>query len=216
MNRIWYIAIGLFLIFTLIFFLVNWLQIPLLNNPEYLKEEDGLIVLLISLFLLTSDLLLPVPGSVIMMGNGAVFGIVLGTGISLIGTMFSSILGYIIGSRFKKLAYRLISDSDYRHGKSVMDKYGQLAIIASRPVPLMSETVIIISGMLGYRVPKMIMASFIGLLPASFIYALIGASLIDSDYSIFSLLIVLIFSGLMWVIGVFWSRKQKGRKISKI
>ena len=208
MNRIWYIVVGLLIIFTFLFLFVNWFDIPFLSSPEYLEEENSIMVMSISILLLASDLFLPVPGSIIMMGNGAVFGIVLGTTISLTGSLLSSVLGFFIGSRFKRLANKLISNKDFHNGKLFIEKYGQVAIIASRPVPLMSETVIILTGILGYDFRKMAINSFLGLLPASLIYALIGAALIDPRYSIFSLLIALLLSGLIWVIGIFWSRIQ--------
>jgi len=208
MNRIWYIVVGLLIIFTFLFLFVNWIDIPFLSSPEYLEEENSIMVMSISILLLASDLFLPVPGSIIMMGNGAVFGIVLGTTISLTGSLLSSVLGFFIGSRFKRLANKLISNKDFHNGKLFIEKYGQVAIIASRPVPLMSETVIILTGILGYDFRKMAINSFLGLLPASLIYALIGVALIDPRYSIFSLLIALLLSGLIWVIGIFWSRIQ--------
>jgi len=208
MNRIWYIVVGLLIIFTFLFLFVNWFDIPFLSSPEYLEEENSIMVMSISILLLASDLFLPVPGSIIMMGNGAVFGIVLGTTISLTGSLLSSVLGFFIGSRFKRLANKLISNKDFHNGKLFIEKYGQVAIIASRPVPLMSETVIILTGILGYDFRKMAINSFLGLLPASLIYALIGVALIDPRYSIFSLLIALLLSGLIWVIGIFWSRIQ--------
>ena len=79
-----------------------------------------------------------------------------------------------------------------------MDKYGLLTIVASRPVLLMSKTVSIITGVLSFNTWKMMIASILDLLPATFIYALIGALFISSDYSILGLIVVLQVLGGLW------------------
>ena len=119
--------------------------------------------------------MLPIPSSLLMISNGVLFGFGWGGLLSLAGGMISSVTGYLIGSKSKRLAARFSTPGEEEKAKAFLEKYGYLAIVASRPLPVLAESVSIISGTLQLNFRKVILNSLIGLLPICFIYSLTGA-----------------------------------------
>ncbi|HPP88311.1 MAG TPA: hypothetical protein PLM75_10680, partial [bacterium] len=74
----------------------------------------------ISFLVLTSDIVLPVPSSIVMYLNGYVLGILIGSLVSLISLLVSSIIGYFVG-RLTSLGLKVKSE---RNANEVLAKYG--------------------------------------------------------------------------------------------
>src|SRR3712207_8952949 len=69
----------------LLFGLAEWAALPLLTDPLPAMRSAGAATALLGLGLLTADVFLPVPSSVVMVGHGALFGLVPGAALSLLG-----------------------------------------------------------------------------------------------------------------------------------
>jgi uncharacterized membrane protein YdjX (TVP38/TMEM64 family) len=203
MKRYIYISLVLISFFLITFSAVEYFNIPLLKDPSYLQQQGGIIAALGGFLLLVSDIVLPVPGSLIMIGNGALFGVFSGTMLSLAGGLVASVLGFQIGRKGNKLINRFISEKEKESAEKLMTKWGYLAIIVTRPIPLLSETTIIIAGTTDLKWNKMFLSSALGFLPGAYIYALTGASAISADMSIYSFLIVLAVTAIFWLAGKF-------------
>jgi uncharacterized membrane protein YdjX (TVP38/TMEM64 family) len=79
MKRYWAAFGFLLLIFLAIFLLVEQLQPSLLVDPDDLINSRSLGAALAAITLLVADVVLPIPSSLIMIANGAIFGVPLGT-----------------------------------------------------------------------------------------------------------------------------------------
>jgi len=55
---------------------------------------------------------IPVPSSVVMIANGALFGVAVGTSLSLLGSLGAAALGFLIGRRSTRLLERLVSPAE--------------------------------------------------------------------------------------------------------
>jgi uncharacterized membrane protein YdjX (TVP38/TMEM64 family) len=201
MKRYLYISLILIGFFLVTFGAAEYFNVPLLKDPAYLQQKGGLVAAIGGVLLLVSDILLPVPGSLIMIGNGALFGVLIGTLLSLAGGMSACVCGFLIGKKGNRFIDRFISEQEKETAHKLMMEWGYLAIIITRPVPLLSETVIIIAGTTGLKWNKILLSSFLGLLPGSFIYALTGASAIGMDNGVYSFVIVIIVAGFFWMAG---------------
>ena len=62
----------------LLFGLAEWAAMPLLTDPQAAMRAAGAAAAFLGLGLLTADVVLPVPASVVMVANGALFGLVPG------------------------------------------------------------------------------------------------------------------------------------------
>jgi len=148
--------------------------------------------------LLVADVLLPVPSSLVMVAHGALFGVIVGTLLSLLGSMGAALFGFAIGRRGGNLLPRLVTPEERARANKMLASWGALAVVVTRPVPLLAETVAIMTGASPLGWGRMALASFAGSLPAALLYALTGAA-----YANFQS-VVLMFGATLLVAGSFW------------
>src|SRR4051812_39375973 len=80
------------------------------------------MVALTSVLLLGVDVVLPIPSSVVMIGNGVLFGAWLGGLLSIVGGLVASVAGYWLGAKSKRLADKVSSPTDERRAKTFLEK----------------------------------------------------------------------------------------------
>jgi membrane protein DedA with SNARE-associated domain len=109
-------------------------------------------------------------------------------------------VGYLIGSKGNRLARKFSSEAEEAKARTFLEKYGSIAIIASRPIPVLAESVSIMSGTLNWSYKKVLLNSFVGLLPVSFVYSLTGAYSTSFNSAAIAFLINIGMAGLIWLI----------------
>ena len=194
-----FLVFALFIILT--FTLFEWLELPLLQDPTFLLERGGATAAGISIGLLGLDILLPIPASIIMIANGAVFGIMLGAMISLVGALIANITGYLIGKKSSQWLDRFVTQQEREQANQLMQRWGMVALIVTRPIPILSESVIVMAGTTRLPFNHMLLATVLGLLPGVLIYALTGAYAITVSNQIIGFLIVIGIAFVFWLIG---------------
>lgn len=187
--------------FLLLFLLVEQFQVPLLSDPSAVLNRGGFIAAVVGTGLLIIDIVLPVPSSLIMIANGALFGLVLGGVLSLLGGLGSSLVGFWIGRRSTRLVQRFVPEDERRKADRLMERWGMIAIIATRPIPLVSETLSIVAGGTSLRWRAMIGASVLGLAPGAVIYAATGVYAVTLESSVWSFVVVLAVALVFWLAG---------------
>ncbi len=201
MKRYLFVSLGLVASFTLLFGLVEWLDVKFLQDPLLITRTTGISIGLVGILLLILDIFLPVPSSLIMIGNGAVFGLFLGSALSLAGGIISTYIGFFIGKLGQTFLDRTVPNDERERATMFLEKWGMLGILISRPIPLISETVAIMAGAMSYSPWKLIVMSFLGYLPASIIYALIGCEAVSIETSAYSFLLGILIAIAVWLIG---------------
>jgi len=198
MRRYWIVAGLLLLLFLLLFLLVEVAEVPLLTDPAPWLQRRGPLAAVVSVGLLVIDVVLPVPSSLVMIANGALFGVAGGTLLSLAGAMGAAILGFGLGRRGESLLARFVSPTEQAQGDKLLHQWGALAILVTRPLPLLGETVMIMAGAsrLGWK-PAML-AALMGSLPSALFYALAGAVSATFQNT------TLVFGAMVLLAGVFW------------
>ena len=74
--------------------------------------------------LLASDILLPIPSSIVSTACGMLLGVTVGTSVSLLGMTISCVLGYWLGRGWgRTLAVRLVSSDDLDSFQSVHARF---------------------------------------------------------------------------------------------
>lgn len=95
MKPFWKMAFAVLLCFLLLFALVSASGVPLEQMAlSGLRASGPVLGALASIALLTVDVFLPVPSSVIMVANGALYGPWLGAALSLLGGLGATAVGY--------------------------------------------------------------------------------------------------------------------------
>ena len=192
---------GIILFFLTIFLIVESLNLPLLADPTGWMETSTVGAALVGISLLVSDVFLPVPSTFVMMANGALFGIALGTFLSTLGSLGAALTGFFIGRRSSSLLSKLVSAAERERANRMLAKWGAIAIIITRPIPLLAETTSIVAGTSAMSWRTVTLASFLGSLPTALLYALTGATAMNFNNAALSFGLVLLVAGLFWVVG---------------
>jgi len=192
---------GLMSLLLLAFGVVEALDLSLLSNPDSWLDRGGAPAAAVGLGLLLFDVFIPVPSSVIMIANGALFGIVIGTLLSLVGSTGAALVGYWTGRRGESVVARFIPAEERDQAAQLLQRWGLFAIIISRPVPILAETLAIIAGVAGIGGRRVFVAALIGGIPAALLYAIAGATISGAGKGIYVFLLVLVLSGVVWLVG---------------
>lgn len=154
--------------------------------------------MLISFLVLSGDILLPVPSSIVMYLNGMVVGIAGGTFLSFSSLMIGSVIGYLIG----KLSTQLFRNNNNERALAVLDKYGPAILVLTRGIPVLSESLCFVCGYNRTDFKKYLLFNAIGYLPVCLIYAVFGSwAKSDTNSFLWSFGASFAVSGLVWFVG---------------
>ncbi len=184
--------------FLFLFLLIEALEIPLLTDPVWGMERAGVLAALIGTALLVVDVALPVPSSLVMIAHGAFFGVMIGTLLSMIGSVGAVLVGFAIGRRGGVLLARLVPPEERARADRLLERWGALAILITRPVPLLAETITILAGASPLGWMRALLAALAGSFPAALLYAITGATTVSFANG------ALMFGALLLMAAVFW------------
>jgi uncharacterized membrane protein YdjX (TVP38/TMEM64 family) len=136
---------------------------------------------LMSVILMTLQAIIaPLPAFLITATNGLVFGIYWGTVISWIGAMCGSLVSFFIS----RLFWERFSKNNISHKKGFeyidrfSSKYGFKVILTARLLPFISfDFISYAAGLSTMKVRSFILATGIGMLPATIIYTVFGSEI---------------------------------------
>ncbi|MGH3936571.1 MAG: TVP38/TMEM64 family protein, partial [Pseudonocardiaceae bacterium] len=171
MSRYLLLVGTLLALFLLLFGVAEVLRVPVLTNPAVTLGAAGVSTAVLGIGLLVADVVLPVPSSLVMITHGALFGTVLGAGLSLVGAVGATLAGYGLGRwGGRPLVGRICSEQERRRAETLVRRWGLLAVTASRPVPLLAETVAVVAGMSSLGPLRTSVAALLGALPGALLY----------------------------------------------
>lgn len=203
MKRYWLVVGSMLAFFLILFGLVEWLQVPLLTDPSAWLNRGGVVAALVGVALLIADVVLPLPSSLVMIAHGALFGVVLGTLLSLIGSVGAALTGFALGRKGGPWLEKIVSPEERARVELMLERWGALAIVVTRPVPLLAETTAIMAGASAMSWQRVTAASFAGSLPMALLYALTGSVAASFQNG------ALMFGFILLVSGVFWFLSQR-------
>ena len=201
MRRYLLTVVAMMVFFTILFLIVEALGVPLLSDPTPWMKHGGILAASIGVGLLIADVLLPVPSSIVMVAHGALFGVLWGTVLSLVGSVGAAVFGFAIGRRGGKLLERAVTPVERARASSILERWGTLAIIVTRPVPLLAETVAIMAGASSMSWRDLVLSSIAGSLPPALLYALTGAAVANLQNTALMFGVVLLVAGAFWLVG---------------
>ena len=201
MKRYALLATGLIVFFILLFLIINALHVRILIDPTPWMAGPGWQVALIGVGLLVVDVLLPVPSSLVMIAHGMLFGILWGTLLSWSGSVGATLAGFAIGRRGGKLMERSLSRQEKERADVLLRRWGGLAIIVTRPVPVLAETTAIIAGSTAMSWRMTLISAAAGSLPPALVYAVVGAKATSLNQGLLIFLLGVLLAGLFWLAG---------------
>jgi uncharacterized membrane protein YdjX (TVP38/TMEM64 family) len=214
MKRYLLIMGGMVVFFLLLFAVAELLGVRLLTDPTPWLEHGGIAAACVGVGLLVADVLLPVPSSLVMVAHGALFGVWVGTLLSLVGSVGAALFGFAIGRRGGGLLERLVTREERERADRLLQRWGALAVIVTRPVPLLAETVAIMAGTSSMGWGRLTLAAVAGSLPPALLYAVTGAAVANFQSTTLVFFCVLFVAGLFWVVGR-WAEPVLARRRSR-
>jgi uncharacterized membrane protein YdjX (TVP38/TMEM64 family) len=163
--------------FVLIPFMLWGAQIEAWTE-DFLESASGHSTLIAVVLgsLLASDIVTPVPNSLITTAAGLFLGFVRGTLTSTIGMAVSCIVGYWLGMKFgRPLANRLVGEPELKRLEKLTDRFGYWAIAMSRAVPVLGEAAVLFAGMSRMPMRRFLLVSTLSCLGLSAVYGAAGA-----------------------------------------
>ena len=161
--------------FLVTFVIAEATALPLLTDAQAHLDRSSWPTAVLSVGLLVSDVALPVPASAIMVAQGAAFGLAAGALLALLGGTGATMVAYLVGRRSQPWVHRLVSPAEQRRAAALMERYGAWAVIISRPVPMLAETVAILAGVERLPWRSVLLAGAVGNMIPAVAYAAVGA-----------------------------------------
>jgi uncharacterized membrane protein YdjX (TVP38/TMEM64 family) len=199
LRRYLWITLALAGTFLAGFAIAEALGVPLLTDPMPTLKAAGPLAGVIGVSLLIADVVLPVPSSVIMIAHGALFGVWIGSILSIVGTVGCSLAGFAIGRAGRERVRRFVTDAEYDRASRLLDRWGMVGIVATRPVPILAEVMSIIAG----TTPAMswwqiTVSSIAGSIPPAVAYAVAGHMATKTVGAIWVFSALMLLSAAMW------------------
>ena len=201
MKRYAALAGALLALFLTAYLLVEALEIAVLADPAPSLQRRGLAGAVVGVALLVADAVLPVASSVVMVALGALYGVPIAVALSLGGRVTMAVVGFAIGRRGGPLMERFLRREERARAERLLSRRGALAVVISRPVPLVAETVAVLAGASGLAWGRFLVAALVGSLPEVLAYTLAGAvaASFGSAAVIWSLFIAAVVG--FWLVG---------------
>jgi uncharacterized membrane protein YdjX (TVP38/TMEM64 family) len=185
----------------LLFGLAEWAAMPLLTDPLPAMRAAGAAAAFLGLGLLTADVVLPVPASIVMVANGALFGLVPGAALSLLGGVSATLVGFALGRRGRGVVERVTTPAARARADRLLTRWGPWAVVSTRAVPVLAETVSVLAGTSPMRWSVAICAGAAGTAVPALLYAAAGAGASSGGSMLVAVGLALGFSGLLVVTG---------------
>ena len=199
--RAWTVLAGLVAALLVVFVAVEWAGVPLLVDPRSSLRTPSVLAALVGVGLLVVDAVVPVPSSVVMVALGATFGLGGGMLLSVVGGVGGFALGYALGRRSRGALTSSVDAGDVARGGAIVRRWGVLAIVASRPLPLVAETVAISAGAFGLRPASALTAALVGALAPAAVFSYAGWRGASTADGAVVFLVVAVVSVLCWAAG---------------
>lgn len=126
--------------------------------------------------LLASDILLPIPSSMVSTGSGFVLGLAGGFAASWTGMTVSTLIGYALGARARSgVSRRLLGEEEQQRLERLYQRFGDGLIVVTRPVPVLAEAAVLFAGIGAMPFPRFLALTALSNAAISAVYAAVGA-----------------------------------------
>tara|TARA_Y100000310_G_C20474324_1_gene711631 strand:+ start:206 stop:910 length:705 start_codon:yes stop_codon:yes gene_type:complete len=165
------------------------------SSPEYIRTlliDAGIFGYGLLVLLLLGSIPLPIPSTPIILGGGYVYGLVIGSIVSLIGILIGASISFLLVRRFgRPLLKKLVDEHHMKHFNHVFKRRGKVAVILSYAIPIFpSDAVSLLLGLTKMRYTTFITLVILGHIPRVLLINSLGSDLY-TGFTINSLFVVL-------------------------
>lgn len=120
------------------------------------------------------------PGAVITAAGGALFGVLLGTALTLVGATAGATAAFLIGRRLGRTQVERIAGRRIGALDAWLERWGLLAVIYVRLLPVFPFNALnYAAGVTALRTRDYVLGTAIGIIPGTFAFSALGSSLDD-------------------------------------
>lgn len=160
--------------------------------------------------LLASDILLPIPSSIVSTACGYFAGIIWGMLFSFAGMTVSCIAGYWIGKILGRPASgRLLDAAQMNRLEDLWIKAGDWTVLICRPVPVLAEASVFFAGISNMPFHRFFLLNALSNLGISAVYAVIGSLSSSANSFLLAFAAAIILPGLFMLL----FRRRKSREV---
>lgn len=179
----------------LIPFLLFGTQVELWTH-EFIETaaQHTTVVALVFGGLLATDVIFPVPSSLVSTASGFLLGFLRGSLVSFLGMEISCALGFFLGAKYgRPVALRFVGADELRRLEELNKRIGDWSIIISRPVPVLAEASVLFAGISWMSFRRFLFLATLSNLAIALVYGLVGAmsATVDSFLIAFAAAILL-------------------------
>ena len=117
------------------------------------------------------------------------------------GYSSGALIGFLLGRCSLTFLSRILPFEEQQRANQLLEQWGWLAIIVTRPLPLLAETISIMAGASTMSWRSMIFATVAGSLPIALLYATTGATAAKLDSVLLSFGISVLIAGFFLLTG---------------
>jgi len=138
-------------------------------------ENNSIKTALVIIGLLGSDILLPIPSSIVSTGGGYLLGLTGGFLASFIGLTISCIIGYWLGRKSgRQISSKLLGEKEIGKLEHLNRKFGDWMIVVSRAVPVLAEASVLFAGIGKMKPSRFFLMTALSNAGISIVYAVVG------------------------------------------
>lgn len=171
-------------------------------------EEHPLLTATLLGILLLSDILLPVPSSIVSTGAGFLFGFVNGSLISFIGMTLGCVLGYFLGKGSGKLMSWL-DENTKNSMESFFKRSGNWSVVIARPIPVLAEGSVFFAGISRMNFSSFMWSTSLANLGISMVYAAVGTYAVSVNSVLLAFSGAIILPALAWIVEKIYRKKDR-------
>lgn len=153
----------------------------------------------IGVALLVSDLLLPIPTTVVIGAMGAVLGVGVAAFWGWLGLSLAGLTGYGVARLGGQVwADKLAPPEKQAEYRRMFNAWGGLAVVLSRMMPILPEVISVLAGLYRMRASRYVAAVALGSLPPALGFAWVGHRAVDEPgLAVWAMALLM---GVLWLI----------------
>ena len=146
------------------------------------REESRWLVSAVLGGLLTADLVLPIPSSVLSTAAGYLLGLWAGSFVTWAGMTLGCLIGYGLGvTAGRKLTRRFVGDDELERASLARNRLGDWMIVIFRAVPVLAEASVLFAGIAGMPIRRFLLLASLSNLGIALAYAAVGAYALEVE-----------------------------------
>lgn len=198
---LWFLVLGSLILLIWGIWGDHWTERFTLDGSIKWMEGTGRWAWAAGISLLVSDLVLPVPGTIVISALGYIYGVFLGGIFASVGLVLAGLLGYGVGRLLGERRARFwLGARDYEVGQRLFLKGGGWAVALSRALPILPEVISCTAGLVKMPFRRFVVALICGSLPMGFVFAAIGSA--GKEAPGWTVALSLLVPGALWWLSV--------------